>query len=91
MKGLLGSVILLGFVIMVGAAGSADVANMSFLKVLLLEILGMAVVLLGTSGLMHYKRYLRRTLLKKKLAKSNLMCKKAPDGVKICLANKELC
>lgn len=91
MKKLLSLVIVLGFVIMLGAAGSADTTNISFLTVLLLELLGAVIVLSGISALMHYKRYVRRTLLKKRLAKSNLLCKKTPVEVKIRLARKELC
>ena len=83
--------IVLGFVIMLGAAGSADTSGISFINVLLFELLGAAIILLGISALMHYKRYLRRKLLKKRLAKSNLFCNKRPAGTKICLANKELC
>jgi membrane protein implicated in regulation of membrane protease activity len=91
MKKILEFVILSGFVLMLGVAGSADVANMGFVKVLLLELLGVAIVLSGTSALMHYKRYVRRILLKKKRKNSNTLCKKTPVGVKIRLAKKELC
>ena len=91
MKKILGFIILSGFVLMLGVAGSADVANMSFARVLLLELLGVAIVLSGTSALMHYKRYVRRNLLKKKAAHSNGLTKNSPVGVKICFAKKELC
>ncbi|MBE6681340.1 MAG: hypothetical protein E7600_03510 [Ruminococcaceae bacterium] len=91
MKKLLGFVIVIGFVIMLGAAGSADTTNISFLTVLLLELLGVAIVLFGISALMHYKRYVRRTLLKKRLAKKNALRQNAGVCVKIRISEKELC
>ncbi len=91
MKKILGFVILFGFVLMLGAAGSADASHISFLTLLLLELAGALTVLLGTSALMHYKRYLRRTILKKRLANSSSLSKKTPVGVKIRLIHKELC
>ena len=60
MKKLLSLVIVMGFVIMLGTAGSADVAGMSVLKAVLFEVLGMIIVLFGTSALMHYNRYSRK-------------------------------
>lgn len=60
MKKTISFIIILGFAIMLGAAGGADTAEVSFAAVLLLELLGMAIVLFGTSALMHYKRYMRR-------------------------------
>ena len=90
MKKLLGAVIVFGFVIMIGAAGSADVSQISFLEVLLLELLGMAIILFGTSALLHYKRYLRRVA---KLHKRNRMKtavhQKRIDAVRIC--EKKFC
>ena len=59
MKKILGFVILLGFVIMLGAAGSADVSDISFVKVLIMEISGMAVSFFGMVALSHYKHYIR--------------------------------
>ena len=63
MKKLYSLVIVMGFVIMLGTAGSVDVAGMSVLKAVLLEVLGMMIVLFGTSALMHYNRYSRKMLL----------------------------
>lgn len=82
MKKLISMVIILGFVIMLGAAGSADIAAMNFFAVLLLELLGMAVVLFGTSALMHYKRYVRRC------AKHHI---KRVCAKRACVPEKELC
>lgn len=96
MKKLLGLVILSGFVVMIGAAGSTDLANanfgaVDFLGVLLLELLGMAIVLFGTSALMHYKRYVRRMIARKRLVNSkNVSIKKrVADAVR--MPEKELC
>lgn len=86
MKKILGLVILFGFVLMLGAAGSADVAGMSFLKVLLLEVAGMLIVLFGTSALMHYKRYLRRII---RIRRRNASYVK--NDTQICIREKELC
>ena len=60
MKKLLSLVIVMGFAIMLGAAGSADFSETSFVSVLLMELLGMFVVLFGISAHMHYKRYVMR-------------------------------
>ena len=81
MKKILSLVIVIGFVIMLGAAGSADVAGFSFFNVLLLELLGIAVVLFGTSALMHYKRYVRRHA---RMRRKNADCR-------IRMVEKELC
>ena len=81
MKKLLGFIIFSGFVLMLGVAGSADFANMSFSKVLVLELLGVAIVLSGTSALMHYKRYLRRHA---RMHRKNAACR-------IRMVEKELC
>ena len=86
MKKLLGFVILFGFVIMLGAAGSADAANMSFVKVLFFETLGIVIVLSGTSALMHYKRYLRRNV---RIRRKNVACSKI--HCKMSRVEKELC
>ena len=86
MKKILSLVIVLGFVIMLGAAGSADVGEISFLNVLLLELLGAAVILFGISALMHYKRYVRRNV---RLQRRNAACSKVRCGMSC--AEKELC
>lgn len=91
MKKILSLVIISGFVIMVGAAGGVDLSGAGLLTAFLLELVGMAMVFFGTSALMHYKRFLRRIILRKRLANSNSLCKKSPVEVKICLAKKELC
>lgn len=90
MKKIMGFVILSGFVLMLGAAGSADFAHMSFVKVLALEILGMLVVLAGTSGLMHYKRYVRR-MMKKRRVKTASLRTSGKVTVNIRIPEKELC
>lgn len=86
MKKLLILVIVIGFGIMIGAAGSADTAEISFLNVLLLELLGIAVILFGTSALMHYKRYVRRSM---RLAGRNAVCSKM--RCRMSGTEKELC
>ena len=85
MKKILGFVILLGFVIMIGAAGSADASGMSFAKVLVFEMSGLSIVLFGTSALMHYKRYLRRTA---RIRRRNVICAKTRQT--LISAKKEL-
>ena len=91
MKKILSLVIVLGFVLMIGAAGGVDLSGTGLLTAFLLELVGMAMIFFGTSALMHYKRYIRRTLLKKRYTNSNSLCKKIPVGEKMCLAKKELC
>lgn len=96
MKRFLGLIILSGFIIMLGAAGGTDYANASFaaidfLKVVLLEILGMTIVLAGTSALMHYKRYSRRMLIKQKKAKKCAVSRKKVVAAKIRIPEKEFC
>ena len=92
MKKLFGFIIILGFVIMIGAAGSADNASLDFVAVLLFELLGIALVLLGTSLFLNYKRYLARRLRKSRFAsckvKRERLCTKQTSIVKI---RKELC
>ena len=90
MKKLLMSVIVIGFVIMLGAAGSADNADASFLNVLLLELLGVAVVLFGTSALMHYKRYVRR-MMRKEAGKRRTRTSGNSFAAGISVREKELC
>ncbi len=82
MKKLLEFIILSGFVLMLGVAGSADTSGISFLNVLLLELLGVAIVLFGTSALMHYKRYIRRS------AKHHI---KRACAKRVLVPEKELC
>lgn len=69
MKKFLGFIIFTGFMIMLGAAGGAENPNTSFAETLGLEILGMTVFLGGISALSHYKRYRRRALRSRKIAK----------------------
>lgn len=76
MKKILSLVIVLGFVLMIGAAGGVDLSGTGLLTAFLLELVGMAMIFFGTSAIMHYKRYIRRTLLKKRYANSNSLCKK---------------
>ncbi len=60
MKTILRLTITLGFVLMIGTAGGADNANISFFTAFLLELCGVLVILFGYSALCNYKRYLRR-------------------------------
>ena len=90
MKKILSLVIIIGFVIMLGTAGSVDVAGMSVIKAVLLEVLGMIIVLFGTSALMHYNRYSRKMLLKKR-AKHRVICRQNSVSAKIRMPEKELC
>ena len=87
MKKLLSLVIVMGFVIMLGTAGSVDVAGMSVLKAIMLEAVGMLVVLFGTSALMHYNRYLRKTLSEKRVR----VRRQNTVSSKIRMPEKELC
>ena len=48
-----------GFVLMLGAAGSADNNTISFFQALAMEISGIAVLLLSASGHCYYKKYCR--------------------------------
>ena len=91
MKKILSLVIVLGFVIMLGAAGSVEYVNMGFVKALLMEMLGMAVVLSGISAMMHYKRYERRMLVRRRLSKRVVSTASSPVGAKIVIPEKELC
>ena len=86
MKKLLILVIVIGFVIMLGAAGSADSTEISFFNVLLLELLGIAIIIFGTSALMHYKNYVRRNM---RLSRRNAVCSKM--RCRMSGAEKELC
>ena len=90
MKKILGFIILLGFIIMVGAAGSGDFSGMSFSKVLVLELVGMFVMLFGTSALMHYKKYLRR-MIKLRRRRANKIPEVSELGRKIRVPERELC
>ena len=90
MKKILGFIILFGFIIMVGAAGSGDFSGMSFSKVLVLELLGMFMMLFGVSALMHYKRYLRR-MVKLRRRKESKILGAAEFGRKIRVPERELC
>ncbi len=90
MKKLLGLVIVLGFVLMIGAAGSADHFGMGFGKLLVLELSGMFIILAGTSVLMHYKNYVRRMMRKRCAAKSSV-CRKMKLRDAMVMPEKELC
>ena len=90
MKKILGFIILLGFVVMLGAAGSGDFSGMSFSKVLVLELLGVFLVLSGTSALMHYKRYVRR-MIKLRRRKEGKTSAVSGLGRKIRIPERELC
>ena len=90
MKKILGFIILFGFIIMLGAAGSGDFSGMSFSKVLVLELLGMFMMLFGTSVLMHYKRYLRR-MIKLRRRKESKLRAVSEIGRKIRVPERELC
>ena len=91
MKKILSLVIISGFILMIGAAGGVDLSGSGLVTAFLLELVGMAMIFFGTSALMHYKRYVKRILLKKRLANSNSLCKKIHVGAKSCLTQKELC
>ncbi len=90
MKKILGFVILFGFVLMLGAAGSADASHISFLMLLLLELAGALTVLIGTSALMHYKRYVRR-MMRRKASRRPVCTSGANFTAKISVREKELC
>jgi len=90
MKKILGFVILFGFVLMLGAAGSADACHISFVTLLLLEFAGALTVLLGTSALMHYKRYVRR-LMRMKAGKRPVKMTGTNFSSRISVVEKELC
>lgn len=90
MKKILGFVILVGFVLMLGAAGSADASHISFSSLLLLELAGVLVVLLGTSALMHYKRYVRR-MMRRRAGKRRVCASAANYPARIAVREKELC
>lgn len=90
MKKILGFIIFSGFVLMLGVAGSSDFSGMSFVKVLFLELLGMLVVLAGTSALMHYKRYVRK-MMRKRSVNRTAAKSKTVARVSIRIPEKELC
>lgn len=90
MKKLLGMIILLGFILMIGAAGSADVFGMSFVNLLVLEMCGMLVVLFGTSALMHYNAYLTRTR-RRRITKRTRVTGVIRMAKRIKMPEKELC
>ena len=60
---------ILGFVVMLGAAGSADNNTISFLQALVMEFCGIAVMLLSASGHCYYKKYCRNKKRRKIAAK----------------------
>lgn len=91
MKRIISLVIVLGFVIILSAAGSVEHANMGFVKALLLEIVGMATVLSGISAFMHYRNHERRMIHKRRIAKRTVLSVNHPSGTKIRIAEKELC
>ena len=90
MKKILGFIIFSGFVLMLGVAGSSDFSGMGFGKVLLLELLGLFVVLAGTSALIHYKRYVRKMMRKRSVNRMSAKSKTAAR-VSIRIPEKELC
>ena len=90
MKKILGFVILSGFVIMLGAAGGEDVAGMSFLNVLLLEVFGMLITTFGISALMHYNVYLRKTR-RRRISRRTAASSEIGVAKQIKIPEKELC
>lgn len=90
MKKILGFIILSGFILMLGAAGSADACYISFSTLLLLELTGVLTVLFGTSALMHYKRYVRR-LMRMKAGKRLAKASGSNLPSRIPVREKELC
>lgn len=90
MKKILGLIILSGFILMVGAAGSADVFGMSFVQTLLMVAAGMIVVVFGTSALMHYKRYVRK-MMRKHAGKGTVHVSRKGLAARIHIGEKELC
>lgn len=90
MKKLLGVIILSGFILMIGAAGSADVFGMGFVSLLALEICGMLVVVFGTSALMHYNAYLTRTR-RRRITERTRVARRIRTAKQINLPEKELC
>ena len=92
MKKFFGLIIITGFTIMLGGAGSADNTNMSFMLVLMLELLGISLILLGISLNLNYKKYLRRRLRKRSVHSNALKNVSArAKSVNICKRQKELC
>lgn len=67
---------LLGFILMLGAAGSADNNTISFLQAFLMEIFGIAVILLSASAHCYYKKYCRNKRRRKALKHSKVLLKK---------------
>lgn len=90
MKRIISLVIVLGFGIMLGAAGSVEYMNMSFIKALLLEMVGMITVLSGISGLMNYRKLERKMIHKRRIAKRTVLSVNHPSGTKIRISEKEL-
>ncbi len=90
MKRFFGFVIFLGFVIMIGAAGGYDVNNAGFVTALLLEVFGMALAFFGMSALLHYKKYLRRSI-RRACNNSNAASKKISSRPRVVPAAKEVC
>lgn len=90
MKKILGFVIAIGFVVMVGAAGSVEYVNMGFFKALLLEAVGIITVLCGISALMHYNVYTRRTR-RRRVSDRARVATKIRVAKQIKIPEKELC
>ena len=86
MKKILSMVVVFGFVLMIGAAGGADLSGAGLVTAFLLEILGMAMIFFGTSAIMNYKRYLRRNVI---LRRKNGACQKM--RCRVAGIEKELC
>ncbi len=75
MKFLLKSIIIFGFILILGSAGSADAGNIEFGRIVLNTVLGFILLLGGTSAHLHYNRYLakkarRQRLLRQKRARN---------------------
>ena len=90
MKKILSLVIILGFVLMIGAAGGADLSGTGLFTAFLLEILGMAMIFFGTSALMHYKRYIRKMVRAKRIASKKTSATPVPVR-QVLVREKEFC
>ena len=69
MKNIMRAVIALGFVIIIGGAGNADVNSASVLTALSTSFIGVLTVLCGMTGLYFYNKKLRRRRIRKLTAK----------------------
>ena len=62
-----------GFVLMLGAAGSADNNTISFVQALFMELWGIAVIFVSASGHCYYKKYCRNKR-RRAISRKNKVC-----------------